>query len=198
VTTEAVTVDVDALVRAELTQLAALLEAVRLEDWDRDSLCQGWRVREVVAHVTMPAYRSKANFLVQLLRSGFRFNAMADRLARIDAQRSVPELLADLRSERMLSWRPPGGGAEGALVHATVHALDITVPLGLEHRQSAASMRVVLDNLTGAKSLAHFGVDLSGRELRSDDVDWSFGSGSLVAEDAQTMVLALTGRRPLI
>jgi uncharacterized protein (TIGR03083 family) len=197
VTAEAVTLDVGALVRAELTELADVLQGLPPEDWDTASLCEGWRVREVVAHVTMPAHRSSANVLLHLLRRRFRFNAMADRLARVDAQRPVADLLADLRSERMLEWRPPGGGAAGALVHATVHALDITVPLRIPRRLPAESVRVVLDNLTGQQSLAHFGVDVTGKELRADDLDWSYGSGSPAHADAQTLVLALSGRRPL-
>lgn len=45
--------DVRAMVAASYTGLADLLEAMPSDGWDAASLCEGWRVREVVAHVTM-------------------------------------------------------------------------------------------------------------------------------------------------
>ncbi len=154
-------------------------------------------MRGVVAHVTMPANRAVPNVLFHLLRSRFRFNTMADQLARQDAERPASYLIAALRSERLQAWRPPGGGAEGALVHAVVHGLDVTVALDIGRRLPPERMRVVLDNLTARRSLAHFGIDISGMEPRADDLDWSRGSGTMVRADAETLVLALSGRRPL-
>jgi uncharacterized protein (TIGR03083 family) len=43
------------VVAAEFSALAGLLDAASAEQWDTPSLCEGWRVREVVAHLTMPA-----------------------------------------------------------------------------------------------------------------------------------------------
>ena len=42
-------------VAAEFTRLADLLDAVSDARWDTPSLCAGWRVREVIAHLTMAA-----------------------------------------------------------------------------------------------------------------------------------------------
>jgi uncharacterized protein (TIGR03083 family) len=39
----------------EYRALADLLESSTAAVWDAPSLCEGWRTREVVAHVTMPA-----------------------------------------------------------------------------------------------------------------------------------------------
>ena len=39
----------------EYSALADLLEGAGAGAWDAPSLCEGWRTREVVAHVTMPA-----------------------------------------------------------------------------------------------------------------------------------------------
>jgi uncharacterized protein (TIGR03083 family) len=43
--------DMIAAQRAELAEVLAGLPAPR---WDEPTLCAGWRVREVVAHITMP------------------------------------------------------------------------------------------------------------------------------------------------
>lgn len=43
--------DVMALARAERVELAALLQALTPPQWEVPSLCAGWRVRAVVAHM---------------------------------------------------------------------------------------------------------------------------------------------------
>ena len=41
-------------VAEEYVALADLLDSAGPGVWDAPSLCEGWRTREVVAHVTMP------------------------------------------------------------------------------------------------------------------------------------------------
>jgi uncharacterized protein (TIGR03083 family) len=196
-TTAVATVDAGAEVVAELDALADIVEALPPDRWDATSLCAGWRIREVVAHIALPVYHSAPAVVAQLIRSRMRWGAVADRFARRDAERPVADLVSALRSQRLRDWRPPGGGAEGALVHAVVHGLDITVPLGIPRAVPPARMRVALDHLAAPKSLSHFGVDVSGAELRADDVDWRHGAGAVVSCDARSLALALSGRRPL-
>ncbi len=47
--------DLRPLVAAAYLELADLLDEAPESAWDTPSLCEGWRVREVVAHMTMPA-----------------------------------------------------------------------------------------------------------------------------------------------
>jgi len=183
-------------VAAELSELADLLEALDDDTWELPSLCEGWRVRDVVAHVTMPTRWSGPRLALPMLRHRFRWNDLADHLARRDAQAlTTTELLAALRSRRLREWRPPGGGAQGALVHAVVHGIDVTAPLGIDRELPAGRMRLVLAGLTSPRSLSHFGVDLDGIELHADDVSWSHGSGRAVHLDARQAALVLSGRR---
>jgi len=44
---------VRAAIAAERTELADMLDGLSAEQWDAPSLCEGWRVREVMAHITM-------------------------------------------------------------------------------------------------------------------------------------------------
>ncbi|HWD82970.1 MAG TPA: maleylpyruvate isomerase family mycothiol-dependent enzyme, partial [Kribbella sp.] len=69
----------------ERTELAEILGGLPEADWDRPTLCAGWRVREVVSHITM-AYRIRApRFVAGMIRAGGNFNRYADRQARQDA-----------------------------------------------------------------------------------------------------------------
>src|ERR1700728_1017024 len=93
----AVDADLMEQVAAQRSDLAETLAGLAAADWEVPSLCDGWRVREVAAHITMPFRYSPVRFLTELARSGGRFGRMADRCARRDAQEPVSELAAALR-----------------------------------------------------------------------------------------------------
>ena len=56
-------------IAAERRDLAAILAGLPLEAWDAPTLCQGWRVREVVAHITMPFRYRLPRFAFEVARS---------------------------------------------------------------------------------------------------------------------------------
>lgn len=184
-------------VRAELAALADVLAPLDAEGWRTPSLCEGWTVREVVAHLTLPARRSTPSVLAGLALSGFRWHVFADKAARRDGRLSTDALLSDLRSTRLSAWRPPGGAADSALVHALVHALDVTVPLSSRRRRDPQRFGTVLQALVAPASLKHFGVVLDGVELCADDGLWSHGTGRRVTASSEALVLVLSGRAPL-
>jgi uncharacterized protein (TIGR03083 family) len=188
--------DIRDMIAAERADLAEMLAGLPAPRWDEPTLCAGWRVREVVAHITMPFRYSSRRFVFELARSRGKFNAMADRCARRDAAVMTPDDLAmALRSNASHPWQPPGGGYEGALTHDVIHGLDITEALGLGRRVPEGRLRVVLPNLATPKALGFFGVDVSGLELRTADTSWAFGSGTPLTGTAQDLALFLGGRK---
>ncbi|MGS2615068.1 maleylpyruvate isomerase family mycothiol-dependent enzyme [Micromonospora sp. LZ34] len=184
-----------AAVVAERREQADLLATLRPEQWDAPTLCAGWRVREVVAHTTMPFRTSLARAVLELARAGGNVNRMADRCARRDAARLPAEnLLAALRENVAHPWTPPGGGVGGALAHDVIHGLDITVGLGLDRRVPPERVALVLAGMR-PRNIAFFGVNLSGVALRATDLDWGHGTGADVRGLAQDLLLVLCGRR---
>jgi uncharacterized protein (TIGR03083 family) len=187
--------DVTRLIAGERRELATVLESLPAESWDSPTLCAGWRVREVVAHITMPFRYRPPRFAAEMIRSRGNFSRMADRCARRDAAAPPGQLAAALRDNQTNPWKPPGGGYQGALTHDVIHGLDITVALGLGRRVPAERLAIVLDGITAARSARFFGTDLGGVELRADDLDWSFGSGEPVSGPAQDLALVVCGRK---
>ncbi|HZC39144.1 MAG TPA: maleylpyruvate isomerase family mycothiol-dependent enzyme [Streptosporangiaceae bacterium] len=179
----------------EYLALAGLLAGLPEAGWDTPSLCAGWRVREVVAHMTMPVRYTTDQFMAELQASEGDFTRLSNRIASRDAALPAATLVGNLRDETMLHWIPPGGGLTGALNHVVIHGLDITVPLGDARRPPAGTLRAVLDDLTRGGIHANFGSDLSGRQLRATDLDWSFGSGTPVTGTAADLALFLCGRK---
>jgi uncharacterized protein (TIGR03083 family) len=187
--------DLTEAIASERHALAEILSALESAAWDAPTLCGGWRVREVVAHITMPFRYSTSRFVLEVVRARGNFNRMADRCARRDGGVGPDELVATLRDNERYRWKPPGGGFEGALTHDVIHELDITVALGINRRVPEATLRLVLGTVATPKSLKFFNVDLSGIDLRADDMDWSLGSGTPVWGEAQDLALVLCGRR---
>jgi uncharacterized protein (TIGR03083 family) len=187
--------EVRAAVAAERREQADLLADLTPAQWDAPTLCAGWRVREVVAHTTMPFRTSVPRVLLELVKARGDFNHMADRSARRDAARMSPEqLLAALRDNAEHPWTPPGGGPEGALSHDVIHGLDITVGLGLDRLVPPERVATVMAGMR-PRNVAFFGADLGGIELVATDLDWSYGSGALVRGLAQDLLLVVCGRR---
>jgi uncharacterized protein (TIGR03083 family) len=183
--------------QAERERLATLFSDLSPEQWDTLSLCAGWRVREVVAHITMPFRTKPLEALAGTIRAGFSFSKYADRDARSAAhEMSGADLVQLLRRNIGNPWQPPGGGAAGALSHDVIHGLDATEPLGLPG-PSADRIALVLAS-TGPRQLRYFGVDLHGQHLTGTDADVSVGAGAnVVPMTAKDILLVVTGRRPL-
>jgi uncharacterized protein (TIGR03083 family) len=184
------------MIAAQRAELAEVLAGLPGPGWDERTLCAGWRVREVVAHITMPFRYGRGRFMLELARSRGRFNVMADQAARRDAVvMSSADLATAVRSNAGHPWKPPGGGYTGALAHDLIHGLDITVPLGLDRPVPEEPLRLILPASLADRSVRFFGVDLDGVELRAQDMDWALGSGVPLTGTAADLLLVLSGRR---
>lgn len=182
------------LVAAQYGGLADLLASVPEQEWELQSLCSKWRIREVIAHVTMPARYDQEAFMEELRAHQFDFTALSNDIAMRDGKSTIADLLDDLRSDRLHRWTPPEGGYLGALNHVVIHGLDVTVPLGIEGTTSGEALRIVLEDLTEGGTHQHFGTDLSGRKLEATNVTWSFGTGRILRGSASDLALMLCGR----
>jgi uncharacterized protein (TIGR03083 family) len=182
------------VVAVEFVALADLLDSATDAQWDTPSLCAGWRVREVIAHMTMAARYPEDKFMAELRRCDFDFGRLSNEIASRDAALPTGELVANLRSAVMQHWTPPGGGYHGALNHVVIHGLDVTVPLGVPRRSPDSTIRVVLDDLTAGGVHERFGTGIEGRTLEATDLDWSYGSGPPLRGHAEDLALVLCGR----
>ncbi len=173
--------------------LADLLSAATDGTWDMPSLCEEWLVRHVIAHMTMPARMSAEQFGAELEMAGGDFTVVSDVVAARDASLPVTDLLDQLRSPRLHAWQPPGGGSAGALSHAVIHSLDVTIPLERPPVAPGEAVSAVLDLLTAANG-SWFGLDLRDRRLEATDTDWRWGTGQLVRAESGSLVALLSGR----
>ena len=158
--------DLQSWVEPTCTGLADLLEATP-ELWEAPTLCEGWQVRHLVAHVTMPARFTPEQYGAEMAAAGGDFTVLSDTVAERDGALPAGELLAQLRSPQLHAWQPPGGGAGGALSHAVIHSLDVTVAAGRPPVAPEAAVSAILDLLVDSGG-TWFGVDASGLEPGGD------------------------------
>ena len=185
--------DLQSFVAPTYDGLADLLASAPVETWDAPSLCANWQVRHVIAHVTMPARFTPEQFGAEMAAADGDFTVLSDTVAARDASLPLAAQMDALRSSLLHAWQPPGGGAAGALSHAVIHSLDVTVALDRPAVAPKDAVIAVLDQLTAADG-AYFGVDLSGVRLEAADTDWTWGSGDAVRADSGLLVALLSGR----
>lgn len=181
-------------VRRERLGVADMLEQLSPEEWRHPSLCVGWTVREVAAHLTMQDNIGPLNPLIDVIRSGGNFNRMADRTARRKAAEPTEKLIADLRaladSRRMgLTMKP----AE-ALLDMLTHGQDIALPLGRAYPMPIDATRIAAERVWQMTFPFMARRRLRGFRLIATDVDWTRGEGVEVRGPIGAMLLLLAGR----
>lgn len=188
------------LIAEERRRLAHLASQWSPEQWDEASLAGGWRVREVIAHLTMPFTVGLPRMVVGLVRHR-GFDRFADRWARAAAATTPPDELATaLRANATSRFTPPGMGPEAPLADVVVHGLDVRIPLGLPTSDlSPAALHTTLRFLT-TRTARGFGVDpgaFATRRLQATDVDWSHGTGPTHHAPASDLIAHLCRNQPL-
>ena len=185
--------DLQPLVALTFNSLANLLASAPEKTWDAPSLCENWRVRHVIAHVTMPARLNPEQFATEMAAARGDFTVLSNTVAARDAFLAVAEHLEALRSQLLREWQPPGGSAADALSHAVIHSLDVTIALDQPSVAPKQAVVVVLDQLTAVNG-ALFGLELTGIRLEATDTDWHWGNGDTVRADSSLLVALLSGR----
>jgi len=185
--------DLQPTVASQLLCLADLLDGAGDAQWETPSLCEGWRVREVIAHMTMAARYSEEAVKAELANCENDFPRLLNLIAGRDAKLPTSELVANLRSDALLHWAPRGSYHD-ALNHAVIHSLDVTVPLDVPRLASDEAIAIVLGDLCEGDGHEHFGIDISERRLEATDLDWSYGSGAVLRAEAGDLALMICGR----
>ncbi|WP_158548556.1 maleylpyruvate isomerase family mycothiol-dependent enzyme [Blastococcus sp. TF02A-26] len=181
----------------ERRALADLLDTLTPEQWATPSLCAGWTVRHVAAHLMVGPTGSIPGFLRALVRGRGSFDRANHLLADARAQLPTATLVDDLREHADDRFTPPGMDWHAPLTDLLVHRLDITVPLGLDHGRPLDPWADALDLLTSKRATPAFiPRGLPHLTYAATDVDWSRGTGVRAEGPAEALALAIT-RRPV-
>jgi uncharacterized protein (TIGR03083 family) len=192
---------VTAAVRTEREAFTDLLETLTPEQWSTPSLCPGWDVQAVAAHVAWASDLSGLEALRELVRARGRPNRLVGETAVRWSQRGTAAILEQLRRNTRTDAKPMGMPWDAALLDAVVHGLDVRRPLGIPREIPAESFRRVADFAATARwptsMLLGGGARdrIAGLRLVTEGQDWATGDGPEVRASADAVLLVLTGRQ---
>jgi uncharacterized protein (TIGR03083 family) len=181
-------------VATEWRRIADLLDALDEDALATPSLCAGWDVKTVAAHLVSVFADSFWTFQRAAIRHG-GFNRAIDELARRRARTPVAEIARTLRQRADHRLNPPITGPLSGLTDVLVHGGDIRIPLGLPFRPDDKQVGWALDFLTGPRPLGFVPRGrLRGIALHSTDIGRSWGTGADIHGPAALLMMAVTGR----
>ncbi|WP_436496981.1 maleylpyruvate isomerase family mycothiol-dependent enzyme [Actinokineospora sp. HUAS TT18] len=193
--------EVWAAIDTQRLRTADFLASLGPEDFAHDSLCDGWTVRDVAAHLTQQQL-GLGEALRGLLRHPGSINHMIREGARHQARMSTEDIIAAIRA--MVGSRRHNIGVTQfeTLVDIVVHGQDMAVPLSgtLEVDPAAAAAAATRvwsyhDTRQGRRKARVFKtVPYEDYRFTATDTDWSAGSGPEISGPIVAILLALTGR----
>jgi len=182
------------VVREERRALISDLEQLQPSLWQTPSLCPGWSVHDVLAHLVDTAKATRWGFVRSVVAACFDFdrtNAMG--IARERAEDPV-RTLDRFKAVQARETGPPVPLAT-RLVEAFIHGEDIRRPVGIRRTYPSAHVVTALKyqlktsvTIGGGKERA------KGWRLVAVDEGFSYGFGPEVRGPAIALLLAVSGR----
>jgi uncharacterized protein (TIGR03083 family) len=187
--------EVFAAVARRRRAVADLLDDLDEQQLATASLCAGWDVGTVAAHLADAAAPSLVETLAALIRARGRLHEANDQSARRAARRPVHETAELLRQRASSRFTPPVTGPRAPLAEVLVHEGDMRVPLGLPYEPEGSAVRVALEFVTTGRPVGFVPRGrLDGLRLVADDLPWAWGQGAVVEGRGIDLLLAACGR----
>jgi uncharacterized protein (TIGR03083 family) len=183
------------VIEHERLSLADLLETLNDTEWERPSLCDGWRIKDLAAHVALaPQPPSVWGMLVEGGRAGGRFHKLNHDIAVRHAHRPSADLVAELRRHAASRRLPKVTSYRNISFDILVHGQDIAIPLGRTRSMPLEAARAGADRVWSMGWPFWARHRLRGFALTATDLDWSAGHGTEVQGPIDALLLLLTGR----
>ena len=160
-------------IHGERHVLADYLAALDADQWEHDSLCAGWTVRDVAAH------------LISTPQTGWR-----------EIARWSPESILE-QYDRYADSRHhvPVTTHVEPLLDALVHTQDILRPLGIERDMPVEAAAFAANRAYAGAFFFGMAGRLRPLRLVATDTDWTRGRGDRVVEaPMQELLMFVTGR----
>jgi uncharacterized protein (TIGR03083 family) len=184
------------VIEQERLSLADLLENLTEEQWNLPSLCAGWRVKDVAAHVALaPQPPNPWTMLVEVTRAGGRFHKLNRDVSVRHADEPGVDLVAELRQHAASRRLPRVTNYRNILFDILVHGQDIAIPLGISREMPKDAAVAAVERVWTMGWPFGAPRDLKQFHYTATDVDWAAGEGPAVTGPIDALLLLLTGRR---
>jgi uncharacterized protein (TIGR03083 family) len=177
----------------ERQDFADLLAGLSPDQWEQPSLCERWRVRDVVAHVLSYEELSRWGLVMRFAKGGFLPNRVNAVGVAEYATRSPEQLTELARASIRPRGLTAGFGGMIALVDGMIHQQDIRRPLGIPRTIPPDRLRAALNYSLTVPAVR--GAKRSRRvRLVATDLDWSHGDGPEVRGSGEALLMAMAAR----
>ena len=186
------------LLWSESADLVALMDELDDAEFDHASLCDGWRVRDVVSHLVLGHVTPMPKMVGLIAKSGFNVpRASRQGSARYGSAHTPTELrdewheVVDGRVRRGISKVI---STKEMFVDHLIHHQDIRRPLDRPRTIPAERLTAALDTLPTIGGFLKSKQRMRGITWTADDVEWTFGSGPQVTGPAEALIMLASGR----
>ena len=182
------------LARAEREDLRDLLAGLGPEQWSAPSLCAGWSVKDVVAHMLSYEELGARQLAERFVRGRLSVDRVNDIGLREYSTRTPAELIELLDDHLDPAGLTAGMGGAIALTDGMIHQQDIRRPLALPRTIPAERLVPALRTALFAPTLLGV-VRVRDVRLVATDLDWTFGRGPEVRGTGEAILMTVAGRR---
>ena len=194
----AITHDYEGLLWAESADLASLVDELEDADLDRETLCDGWRVRDVFSHMLIGHTTPMRSMIALVAKNGFNVpRASFSVSVRYGSAHSPAQIRVnwhEVVDRRVMRGLGKVVSTKEAFVDHLIHHQDIRRPLGRARSIPSDRLLGALDALPAIGGLVKSKKRMKGLRWRATDVDWSCGDGPEVRGPAEALILLASGR----
>ncbi len=183
------------LIEEHRLAIADLLELLTFQEWERPSLCTGWRVQDVAAHLALGTSAPPMKTMIrEAVRARGNFDRLNHDLAVRHAQRSTSVIIAELRQNAASRDLPAVTNYGNVVFDVLIHGQDIAIPLNRSLRFSTVAGSVAAETLWQLRWPWSTRRRFRGLSFSATDTDWSAGTGPAVRGPIHSLLLVLAGR----
>lgn len=190
------------LIAKERLRLAQYGKMLTTEQWNEPSLCEGWKISDVYAHLILESRYKAYEALPGLIRGRGNIHSMMDQLAR-KYGKAMPqeELVMQLKADADLKAVPKLVSPLEVLIDTVIHTADIKLALGDTWGVDPEVMQHILAEWH--PSQLRFGTvtnrirkRMKGLHWTAEDFEWSAGEKGkpTVKGSGQFLIFAIAGR----
>ena len=185
---------------AQRVAVADLLEGLSADDWQQPSLCAGWTVRDVAAHLTLQQIGPRGAIAMMIRWRGSLEQTIRDTARRRASALPTRRIIAEIRATAGSRRHIIGVSYLETLTDILVHGQDIAIPLGgsltMPPRAAAVAASRVL-SMRWPPPLPAAG-KVAGFRLTATDTSWAAGEGPEVQGPMGALLLVCAGRLPAL
>ena len=181
---------------AQRLRVAELLDGLSAGDWQQPSLCAGWTVRDVAAHLTLQEIGPGGAAGMMIRWRGTLERTIRDAARRRASALPTGQIIAGIRATAGSRRHIIGVSYLETLTDILVHGQDIAIPLGRSltmppQAAAVAASRVL--TMRWPPPLPSAG-KVAGFRLTATDTSWAAGEGPQVHGPMGALLLVCAGR----